>query len=795
MANWYVSQKSGIDTNDGTSESTAALTFNYGVSLTTSGDQLNILGGEFNETLNLANKGLIVNMLHRTIISGVTEGVRIQNYIGGNNRQLYDATIKNCTYAIYHFGDRNAEYHRCKIEGDIYGAFNAFNIFELYYCELLNGSYLPTTTMYITHCENTSFYSYNDIYIDSQNPFIENILKDSTITIAGTDDITDVSVFDNVQFRFSASTSWVSITTSYETCNSLAELRVKRDSDLGLTAGTSEAVNWGANLEFDTIDYNDPSNNNLSLASKDLYQYSTEYPYSSPIGSNPYSIYIDSTQMNPDSNSSISSGYAIRTSPNESEIICDAIEFDKSQIIKRIYAIIDIGTGGEIMSSQIEDANRRIIDVDLSVSATKTASQLDSNPENYNNYKIGIIDNAFNYDEINEVAKSCKVKFTIKNEGSSPDFGEVRVHQIIIETTSLNFIENYNVKQYGGGNGYYLSRSGKSAYKEDINPTGNATLQDAINATGIVPHNTSIFSAIDLEELAASPSWQRVYLNTSNPDDLNTNMTNLVSGDLEIYTNNAPKQTLVNGTIRTITSLGSGKVINFIPIPCSNWGVKLLKFKNLQGGVEYLFFYQKDSKKSNTSDSSYLQFEDGYKNVNGDTQREFTLWRDDLPRELSQTVEALDNNQNVWFADDWQICDVSKICEYVDSPSLPLESNERLVKIDLTAQEYKEIFKRFDVGERVTFITDSGELDMHGVVAQYSNGEDKSMLIKFTGTAGNDDLATLDTWIASSTELYLTAFDAWELCTVSNLTKYETKRDKLFVQVGLVTQPEKNYKI
>lgn len=271
---------------------------------------------------------------------------------------------------------------------------------------------------------------------------------------------------------------------------------------------------WGDDIiYFDDVDFLDETNDNLFPANTDLYQYNNN----KHVGAYREAIYIKSTEMNPPSGGSVANLYAESTSAPLTgiEFVCDAIEFSTVKKIKRIHAIIDIGAGGEIMSSQTEDVNKRIIDVDMCISATKTAAELDAAPESYSNYELGITDEstlAYGGD-VDSIAKSAKFKFTLKNEGASTDYGEVKVYQIILETEDALFFENtteYDVSQPSDKLFIYADSTANdelSPNQININPNNSLRVQAVIdNGLGVLalPTGQKVFTIQELIALAGA---------------------------------------------------------------------------------------------------------------------------------------------------------------------------------------------------------------------------------------------------------------------------------------------------
>lgn len=410
-------------------------------------------------------------------------GLKCRNYINAfyavGNTALWclldSCEILDCTYMI--LGRcRNLALNRCIIDGVTFQTGSGGKYINFAYMQ--NCVITNSTNVMLTNTVNNIGLCTN------------NLIKGSSITVrivtsslmAGYNESTrdDVhnNVLDNCTVRFSTETGAIqSSTKTYVAVNSMAEFTAKCIADTGTDY-------TGANdFDFDSIAFNDIVIDNYSLPNKDLYQYSTKdtNPHIGAIG---YSVYVDSTSMNAPPTGTLVNGYAETTAAPLTgvEFICNAVELNAVQYIGKIHAIVDVGAGGEIMSSLTEDTNSRILDVEYCYSLDKSAAELDAAPEAYNSLKIGLLDAALTIDSISQLAKSIKLKFTIKNEGASIDFGEVKVYQLIVETFEVLGTEVYNVKQLSDGNGNFILKETsagvwESAYKIEVNPKNNQEVQ------------------------------------------------------------------------------------------------------------------------------------------------------------------------------------------------------------------------------------------------------------------------------------------------------------------------------
>ena len=247
--------------------------------------------------------------------------------------------------------------------------------------------------------------------------------------------------------------------------------------------------------------------------------------------------------------------------------------------------------------------------------------------------------------------------------------------------------------------------------------------------------------------------------------------------------------------MRSIRSGADGLLRNIEPIECTQYDVKVIRFLNKLGGFEYIPFYQKDETKQTQNDQKYLQFGDYYKNVNGDAQDVISLFRDDYPAENEQILDSLSRAQNVWLADNWQISAETGRISHQTPVNGTITTSDRLVKMSLSDEAFAQVFDRFELGDRVSFINSETSLDMWGVIAQFS-GEPGSAFVsvRFTETTGNDDRITLDSWIGVE-DLNLVAWDAWQLCTFTDSTTINSGRGRIYVKLQLKTNPKQNYRI
>ena len=300
---------------------------------------------------------------------------------------------------------------------------------------------------------------------------------------------------------------------------------------------------------------------------------------------------------------------------------------------------------------------------------------------------------------------------------------------------------------------------------------------------------TTTAGNLTAEEVIATPSALVTYFDTQETNILKFRLGSIMYYTFEGDTLIAYIQTEKNGV--------RGLKRSVSPVPCSDYKVKLVRFLNKFGGFEYIIFYQRDEARETTSSAEYLQFEDGYKAVNGDVQEQISLFRDDFAAIDAPVLESLNRSQNVWFAEGWQISTYENIISSIASLQLPLSANERLIKMFLDTADFNETAKRFEAGDRVTLLDEAGGvlLDMYGILAQFSSGVTPFILIKFSGVLGNDDLTTLDGFVSGATELKLVAFDAWELCTFADATVVESGKDSLLVRLSLKTNPKQNYRI
>lgn len=565
----YVSQKSGNDSNNGSTEALAFKTINAALTAANTGGffyKINVLGGEYDEHLRLYDN-VIIGQGDVKLTCSTNDTIQLRNFdVTG---AVIGCTIDNDSYYAINKGNGASGYNQyflgiidCKVTGGCFWARGGKTILadsEFHDCAFEYGSNGGVSAVALSSMENITFYNVTDVSFSSflsvvgkQNPS-KIILYNSSLTVYDNSDNYDNMlncVLYNSSIRFTdEAVIWSSISSSFAAVTSASEIRAKRDLDLSATTDSD----WYETCGFIDPDFLDADNLNFFPSNTDLYQYNS----GRHIGAYREAIYIDSTSMTAPPNGSVASGYAESTSAPGTgiEFVCDAIEFSRAKKIKRIHVLIDIGTGGEIMSSQTEDANRRSIDVDMCFSATKTAAELDAAPETYSNYALGITDvSTLEYGgDVDEIAKSVKFKFTLKNEGSSTDFGEVKVYQIIPETEDVKHFENlveYEVPQPSTKLYTFADTTEEdelSACELNINPFNDvvvaakvqAVIDDGLTALTL-PTGQKVFTVQELIALAGATFTGNYNI------DINYLDANTVSGIVYTY---------ADGTMQTLGTI------------------------------------------------------------------------------------------------------------------------------------------------------------------------------------------------------------------------------------------------
>lgn len=380
-------------------------------------------------------------------------------------------------------------------------------------------------------------------------------------------------------------------------------------------------------------------------------------------------------------------------------------------------------------------------------------------------YRSGIYDNSgvFEFDLTELYAKSVKVTFTLA--GSTDQ-------DIYIYGASL---ECYTI--------------------EDLLPISTRTeiLQKAPFADGWLI-DTETYK---VETETGAKSFSEVEAQASSIEYGDLEDTNISSFMLtgKSYPTFEPSEITIEN-IKAIKAGRYGTTIKLSDLPCSNFDTKQIKFLNRFGVPEYLFFYGKDEKQNDYSNEQYQKFEVGYRNVNGDTQDSWTIYRDDFKRSLEPVLSDLNANQNIWLADKWMFSDFKVSIYPVDSENFALTSTERLLKATVSQEEYNMLFERFAEDDKITFhSTDSEKLSMWGVIQNFSeNTNEYAVYFKFDADVENDALTTLDEWTGSEF-LYIEAYEGWKSVVVSNKTVVKSGQDTISVRLGLKANPSVSYKI
>lgn len=372
----------------------------------------------------------------------------------------------------------------------------------------------------------------------------------------------------------------------------------------------------------------------------------------------------------------------------------------------------------------------------------------------------------YGFDLVDEVAKKIRVSITLTG-GTS---GLVRIYSVSAEAYSL---------------------------EDQLNQTAGRTFvtQKASHPYGSLLINAPYKVVTDSGNFSGSEIKANGAITKSYDDAEQTNISSFILDGKE-YITFEPAQITVSGfNVVQVDKNGAEKVIT--ELPCNNeYKRKLVKFKNDYGVWEYMFFYQKSDEKAETSDQIYSEFSDGYKHSDGDLQYKISLFRDDLMAigQNYSVLKQLDKNQNIWYSD-WQITAYSEVFSYVTSPVATLEPDQRLIEFSLTKAQYDELRNRFSVGDKITLLDDFVQLQMFGELAEFNDNGAYTVRILFTAYPGNDDLSTLDNWELSQFPVYIAAYDAWQLCTFGNMTKYEDGKERIFVNLELKTNPVTNYRI
>lgn len=239
----------------------------------------------------------------------------------------------------------------------------------------------------------------------------------------------------------------------------------------------------------------------------------------------------------------------------------------------------------------------------------------------------------------------------------------------------------------------------------------------------------------------------------------------------------------------TNLQIGNGDVVTVRSIPCTEYAVSMVKFKSMDGGWNYLYFYGKKNISIREKAGSKQTFEAGQYSTGGTMNLVGTLIRSDLSASETGLITELSANQNVWWSPYWQFSDFSVILE----SSTPA-TGKRLIEFTPTGYQYNEMLT-FAQGDRVgleRFDLPYTSIDMWGEVVQVSTSK---IVLYFEAQAGNDDLTALDFYISQSYPMRIVRFDAWQLATVSNATKWGENTNKLGVNITVETNEFQNYNI
>lgn len=443
------------------------------------------------------------------------------------------------SFMRYNQGKKELEFHGCVVKDYTYlierydaGYTGVYSGSRLYNCYLENVNtrtlWYGTTVIDGCYFKNALIQSSSEVN-RNKTKLIKNTTFDAATSL-GLVMIGAITVLENVIFkRSSLSLGYLSKTNvtinrlffedcsfrfatinvfngALEVCNNVAEFEAKWLSDTGATAST----NWTENINFGAIEQ-----------TKGLLDSEDYYIDKKAVGYGRYGLTYDAiTNTTANSDFIIDSGKIKRNVATDATLVFN-IDLVKAVRLRRVFLHYDYLGGAEFPNNVLEGGA-----VKFSIETSLDGISYNSPFDYYGGVDINADLNLFD----NVVAKSLRVSITI----SGADVGELLIESLSVEYQDYPSLEDYNCKQLGDDNGWYLLRETsigiwESAYKIDINPTGNQEVQSIFDAATGFTQVSKLTAQQLMDALSTSTDLQGLFLEDRGEvvgvDDEETNIT------------------------------------------------------------------------------------------------------------------------------------------------------------------------------------------------------------------------------------------------------------------------------